>query len=308
MERHLTAATFLVGERYSIADISLYAYTHVAHEGGFDLEPLPGYSRLARPGRRAAGPRHDRRLISSSQHFDRLASRYSRLRASPDDVDPLTEAVVELGDLRGRRVLDVGCGPGTVLVQLTRAFGVDGVGLDASSKMIEAARRETPDLAELHVGRAETLPFADGSFDAALMRLVVHHVDRPKAFVELVRVLRPGGRLVVTTSDPDAFGSFWMAPYFPSYVEIERERFPSGETLHRELEVAGFAAVEIAPFVLERRFSRAEALEKLRGRAYSTFALMSDEEYEHGLVAAEARLPAEVAYELRLLNVLGVRP
>jgi glutathione S-transferase len=41
MERHLTGLEFLVGERYSIADISLYAYTHVAHEGDFDLEPYP---------------------------------------------------------------------------------------------------------------------------------------------------------------------------------------------------------------------------------------------------------------------------
>lgn len=41
MERHLDSRTFLVGERYSIADISLYAYTHVAHEGEFDLAPYP---------------------------------------------------------------------------------------------------------------------------------------------------------------------------------------------------------------------------------------------------------------------------
>jgi len=41
MERHLDGPEFLVGERYSIADISLYAYTHVAHEGGFELEPYP---------------------------------------------------------------------------------------------------------------------------------------------------------------------------------------------------------------------------------------------------------------------------
>jgi glutathione S-transferase len=39
MERHLEGRTFLVGERYSLADISLYAYTHVAHEGDFELEP-----------------------------------------------------------------------------------------------------------------------------------------------------------------------------------------------------------------------------------------------------------------------------
>ena len=41
MERHLDGRTFLVGDRYSIADISLYAYTHVAGEGGFDLDPYP---------------------------------------------------------------------------------------------------------------------------------------------------------------------------------------------------------------------------------------------------------------------------
>ena len=45
MERHLADRAFLVGERYSIADISLYAYTHVAHEGGFDLGQYPCDSR-----------------------------------------------------------------------------------------------------------------------------------------------------------------------------------------------------------------------------------------------------------------------
>ena len=41
MESHLADRSFLVGERYTLADISLYAYTHVAHEGGFDLAPYP---------------------------------------------------------------------------------------------------------------------------------------------------------------------------------------------------------------------------------------------------------------------------
>ncbi len=41
MERHLEGRSFLVADRYTVADISLYAYTHVAHEGGFDLEPYP---------------------------------------------------------------------------------------------------------------------------------------------------------------------------------------------------------------------------------------------------------------------------
>jgi glutathione S-transferase len=41
MESHLGGRRFLVAERYTVADIALYAYTHVAHEGGFDLEPYP---------------------------------------------------------------------------------------------------------------------------------------------------------------------------------------------------------------------------------------------------------------------------
>ena len=56
MEQHLADRPFLVGERYSIADISLYAYTHVAHEGEFDLEPYPAIRSWL--GRVAAQPRH----------------------------------------------------------------------------------------------------------------------------------------------------------------------------------------------------------------------------------------------------------
>ena len=56
MERHLVDRSFLVGERYSIADISLYAYTHVAHEGGFDLTPYPAIRAWLE--RVAGGPGH----------------------------------------------------------------------------------------------------------------------------------------------------------------------------------------------------------------------------------------------------------
>jgi glutathione S-transferase len=56
MERHLGGRSFLVGERYTIADISLYAYTHVAHEGGFDLGPYPAIR--AWLGRVAEQPGH----------------------------------------------------------------------------------------------------------------------------------------------------------------------------------------------------------------------------------------------------------
>ena len=243
----------------------------------------------------------------SREHFDQLAERYGELRASPGYGDPVTSAVVEVAGLRGSRVLDVGCGPGTVLGQLARAFDVTAVGVDVSPRMIEVARREVPE-AGFHVAAAEALPFADATFDAVIMRMVVHHLDRPRAFPEVRRVLRPSGRLAITTTDPDGLESFWMTPFFPAYVGIERARFPAGEVLRWELKDAGYEDIRVLRLGIERRFSRDEALQKLHGRAYSTFTLMADAEYESGVKEAERRLPPEIVYDLRLLNVVAIRP
>ena len=72
MERHLADRDYFVGSRYSLADISLYAYTHVADEGGFEMQPLSRDQSLARPRRRAAGAREDRRLDPSPSPADPL--------------------------------------------------------------------------------------------------------------------------------------------------------------------------------------------------------------------------------------------
>ena len=60
MEQHLAHHPFFVDGRYGLADIALYAYTHVAGEGGFNLDNYPARQRLDGARRRAAGPRHDR--------------------------------------------------------------------------------------------------------------------------------------------------------------------------------------------------------------------------------------------------------
>ena len=237
---------------------------------------------------------------STSEHFDEVAGRYAELRASPDFDDPVTRRVVELAALRDARVLDVGCGPGTVVRRLVEGFGADVVGVDASARMVETARSCS---GEFHLGRAEALPFPDGSFDAVVMRMVAHLLDRPRAFAEILRVLRDGGRFVITTSDPAA--PFWATRYFPSFAEIERARFPSAATLEQELRTVGFVDIRPEPFVLHRSFSREHALAKIRGRAYSTFALIDEHEYRAGLLAAEADLPEEVAYDWRAFHVLA---
>jgi ubiquinone/menaquinone biosynthesis C-methylase UbiE len=245
-----------------------------------------------------------RQRAKTRAHFDALASVYDELRGpGPEGVPPPVESLVAAGDLAGRHVLDVGCGTGRTLARLAAHYGVSGCGVDPSPAMVEQARRRLPQELTATVASAESLPFPDAAFERVYMVFVVHHLARPRAFAEIGRVLVPGGRLAIATSDPDAFEGFWMVSFFPSYPAIERGRFPSAVTLFGELEAAGYVYPTCEKLAIERVFSRAQALEKLRGRAYSTFVHLDEHEYERGLERAERELPDEVRYRLELLLV-----
>lgn len=116
------------------------------------------------------------------------------------------EAILDLAGVRsGERVLDVGCGTGTLAMGVRRRVGEEGVvhGLDASAEMIALARTkaEADGVAvDFQVGRAQALPFEDSAFDAVLCTMVMHHLPRDQrasAVAETYRVLKPGGRLLV---------------------------------------------------------------------------------------------------------------
>jgi ubiquinone/menaquinone biosynthesis C-methylase UbiE len=244
--------------------------------------------------------------VSQIEHFDRIAERYDRLRAPPG-VTEVHETLVREADLAGKRVLDIGCGTGVNLRILAEAFGCDVSGVDSSEGMLEEARRKMPH-ADLRLGVAERVPFEGGRFDAALMSLVVQHLDRPRAFAEAFRVLGAGGRLVIVTPEFESFPRAWMAPLFPSYVAVEQSRFPSQPALGGELPAAGFSEVRFVTVPVPRRFSREDAIERIRGRYASTFDLLSEEEYREGLARAELELPDPVEYLLELLVVVATSP
>lgn len=118
-----------------------------------------------------------------------------------------TLAAVEAGP--GEKVLDVGCGRG---LDLLRLFGQGAVlfGFDGSQVMIELsagnfkARGVAPRLA---CGSAEHLPFADSSFDKVVCKGAIDHFYDPRlALQEMVRVVRPGGRVVVSVANFDSLG------------------------------------------------------------------------------------------------------
>jgi SAM-dependent methyltransferase len=122
--------------------------------------------------------------------------------------------VAAAADIRaGQRVLDVACGTGVLTRAAAIRAGPTGTvtGLDLSPRMLAIAEGLSPDL-EWHEGNAESLPFADASFDAVVSQFGLMFIpDRTAALREMTRVLVPGGRLAVAVwaalSDTPAYAA-----------------------------------------------------------------------------------------------------
>src|SRR5207249_2775134 len=157
---------------------------------------------------------------STSPNFGALAATYDELRPVDDNWRELFELIVREGDLLGRRVLDVGCGTGRVGAALAER-GARAWGVEPDAQMAAAASKRL----RVKIAPVEQLPFKDAWFERAVMWLVVHLVDRPRAFAELHRVLGPDGRLVIATFDPAYFDGHWLSRFFPSLEAIDRAQF-----------------------------------------------------------------------------------
>lgn len=168
----------------------------------------------------------------TSSHHATIADQFSRqaelFAAAPAlHNQAALDLLVEAAQPRaGDASLDVACGPGTVATAFA-AHVRQAAGLDATEAMLAQARK----LAALsavrnvawHRGDVYALPFADGTFDIVSCRFAFHHFEEPvRAFGEMVRVCRPGGRIVLC----DAVASD-DAHKAEAFNRMERHRDPS---------------------------------------------------------------------------------
>jgi SAM-dependent methyltransferase len=147
-------------------------------------------------------------FLVPAQAYGRFMGRFS---------EPLADQFVEVAGLQpGQRALDVGCGPGALTARLVKVLGPGAVSaVDPSAPFVGAARERFP-ATDIAVGSAETLDFADDTFDAALASLVVHFMTDPAAgLAEMARVTRPGGVVAATVwnhgSGNGPLSLFWEA-------------------------------------------------------------------------------------------------
>ncbi|MBX9945662.1 MAG: class I SAM-dependent methyltransferase [Reyranella sp.] len=267
---------------------------------------------------------------SLAHDSDALAADYERLSVTRQ-FETGKGLAAELGIGRGERVLDVGCGTGLLAEHVADLVGADGrvLGIDPLPLRIEVAQAKTRANLAFEVGDANDLgALPPAGFDVVLLNAVFHWLpDQPRALAQFARVLRPGGRIGISTRPPNGADAV-RQPIFEAMTQAMAEppfdRHPRPRTsfvvqvdageIRRLLEAAGFAPtlIEVRPIV--RMHASPEAVVRLYEASSfgNLFAYLPPDLRPRARAAMAAKLaalmtPEGIAEQVRRLVALAVR-
>lgn len=184
-------------------------------------------------------------------HFDRWAKAYDDGRISRW-FRYTQELAISCLDLQpGSRVLDVGCGTGFAVLRLASILPEGGAsGIDVSREMIETAQAKVPavlkEKVEFRQASSANIPYTAAEFDHVLCTNSFHHYPDPlQALSQMVRVLKPGGQLVIFENAPNLSWYTWLWDHLLRIIEKGHVRYYSSVELGAMLSRAGFERVTL---------------------------------------------------------------
>jgi len=184
------------------------------------------------------------------REYERLAADYDRRWSAY--IRATTQETLKRLPSAGGRLLDLGCGTGALLEAAAASFpGVALVGLDPVPAMLDRARRKPVGNARFVLGWAESLPFADSSFDIVACLNNLHYWRRPDAGLhEVLRVLHPGGLLVLTDWCRDHLTSRLCDLFLRAFNRAHHKAYGDGEC-REMLAAAGFTNIHIERYKID---------------------------------------------------------
>ena len=145
--------------------------------------------------------------MSSKDYFDHVARNWDKMRESFFSEEVREEALSTAAVQKGKTAADIGAGTGFISEGLIQA-GLQVIAVDQSEAILKEMKRKFADIETIdyRVGQAQNLPIPDGTVDYAFANMYLHHVESPsEAIEEMVRILKPAGKLVITDLDEHEF-------------------------------------------------------------------------------------------------------
>ena len=213
--------------------------------------------------------------------------RYDRGRAvSPEAIDGLVAAIRQHVRASVQMALDLGCGTGRFTYALSGRLAKETLGIDLAQNMLAMARQKCGRGARVAFvrARAEALPLTDASVDLVLLSQVLHHLDDPReALIQIARILRAGGVLIVRQTTPENLDSYLYQRFFPEARAIDEARLPTRDLIHRLAISVGFASTSFQTLSDVVAHTAAGYVNRVASRASSDLELIPDEAFTRGM-------------------------
>ena len=162
--------------------------------------------------------------MSSKPYFEEVAKQWDEMREAFFAEAVREKALAIAGVQPGRLAADIGAGTGFMTEGLIQR-GLEVIAIDQSEAMLAEMRQKfgNVDGMDYRLGEAESLPIPDDAVDYAFANMYLHHVEvPPEAIKEMVRILKPGGKLAITDLDEHSF-EFLKVEHHDRWMGFRRE-------------------------------------------------------------------------------------